>query len=931
MMRRAISLILWCVLVLPAQAALLTENDTNVLLLMSYDPLFPSASDTVDIVRAELADVHLHVEFMDSKHHSDAEYLDSYHQLLQHKIHHDSRYDLVLAFDDNALRFIDHYRARLFSSTPVVFAGVSNAKLIRKVRKTGGYSGLYEALPLYEMVALIKRLYPDQDTLHIVADNKPTAHAQWQRMQEVALSLKLNLQLHSLEKLNWQQLVDNLNQLGQVPILALSAYEDVDSQTKEYGEALQFLSSRVKHGIMHLWRDGIEHGMLGGISIDNKLQARYAADIARRVLAGEDIDKIGVRWSVPAQTVFNHELFIRQGLDISVMPENTEWLSFAESFWARNKAVVFLMLSLAVFLGSVYFFYRGQVQRRLTSERLLDENTELLHNILNSLPDIIFYKNLDGVYQECNETAAKFMGYPAEKISGKTDYDIFDHEVADFFRKMDNEAVQAGRVKTNEEWVQGADGELLLLETQKRPLFDKHGKCTGLLGYSRDITEVRQSQKKLEHIAHHDALTNLPNRLLLSEQLEYALQLAKRSQSMLAVIFLDLDRFKDINDTIGHAIGDLLLKDVAQRLQSNIRESDICARLGGDEFVVVLTHIDDEKMVADKCEQLLKLISQPYSLQGHLVSVFASGGVSLFPAHGDSAESLIRDADAALHKAKELGRNRYCYFEAELSSNRYTRMTLEQDLRSALEAHQFTLAYQPQFRMGEKQPRRVEALLRWPHPIHGNISPHDFIPLAETSGLISELGYWVIRSACQQFLFWRNQGLQLDKLAINVSAIQINASFADEVAEILSYLKFDPHWLELEVTESLMMSSTTEVSQQVNQLREQGIEFSIDDFGTGYSSLSKIKSMPVTVLKIDQSFVRDINDDVNDYEIARAIILMARSLGLTVVAEGVETKEQENTLQRLGCEWVQGFYYAMPMDGEAFFRLYDRSHNNKDG
>jgi len=587
----------------------------------------------------------------------------------------------------------------------------------------------------------------------------------------------------------------------------------------------------------------------------------------------------------------------------------------------HSTCVVITLILLVLF--SVLFFWSGQQrQRRRTFERALNANTALTESMLNALPEIIFYKDNEGFYRYCNTRAAEFMGHPASELVGKNDFDVFDKQTALFFRKMDGEAKESGRTKINEEWVEGAGSNLCLLQTHKRPLYDPSGNCIGILGYCRDITEQRRSEENLQHIAHHDALTELPNRLRLSEYLGYALQMSKRDSQLLAVMFIDLDRFKEINDTLGHAIGDLLLKDVAQRLQGCVRESDICSRLGGDEFVLVLTQMDTRFAVERKCQQVLDTLAQPYQLQGHTVRVFASAGVSLFPDHGATAEQLIRDADTALQTAKGQGRNRFEFFHQALGNSRLSRRSLENDLRAAMRNNEFTLAYQPQFRLGEHSPRRIEALLRWSHPQRGHISPHDFIPIAETSGLIIELGLWIIETACQQFLSWRKQGLALERVAVNVSAMQFSATFSDELISLLQRMDFQPEWLELEVTESLMMSATTDVSQQLQCLHQLGIEFAIDDFGTGYSSLSKLKSLPLRVLKIDQSFVRDINDDINDYEIARAIILMARSLGLTVVAEGVENKEQEHTLKRLGCEWVQGFYYSAPMDAARFSRRY---------
>lgn len=592
-------------------------------------------------------------------------------------------------------------------------------------------------------------------------------------------------------------------------------------------------------------------------------------------------------------------------------------LVFSQHWLCLLSSVLLLLL-----FSGLFFWAGKQVQRRKASERLVDSKTELIRSMLNALPEIIFYKDKNGIYQHGNTRFSDFMGSRVDDLIGKNDFEIFDHETSRFFRQMDREAIDAGRPKINEEWVEGGDGNHRLMETHKCPLYDHNGECIGILGYARDITQQRQSEENLQHIAYHDPLTNLPNRLRLAERLDYALQLSKRDSELLAVIFLDLDRFKHINDTLGHAIGDILLKDVAQRLRDNVRDSDICARLGGDEFVVVLTQMNSRVEIENKCQQLLEAVAQPYQLQNHQVSVFTSAGISYFPDHASTTDQLLRDADAALQAAKGEGRNRYYVFHEELSQTQHSYRSLEQDMRMALDRGEFSLVYQPQFRLGETHPRRVEALVRWSHPYRGGISPHDFIPIAETSGLMSELGLWIIETACLQFLSWKKQGVPLDRIAVNVSAMQFSAQFADQIITLLQRLEFDPQWLELEVTESLMMSVTTEVSQQLQRLHEIGIEFAIDDFGTGYSSLSKIKALPLNVLKIDQSFVRDINDDVNDYEIARAIILMAKSLGLTVIAEGVENREQEQTLKRLGCEWVQGFYYSAPMDASRFFRRY---------
>ena len=584
--------------------------------------------------------------------------------------------------------------------------------------------------------------------------------------------------------------------------------------------------------------------------------------------------------------------------------------------WLLSHSVPVLWVWIALLPSIVLLAVLVLVRLRSERDR---QRLALLDNIIDSMPDVVFLKDLDGVYRIANQRARSgLMSDPLDK----TDFEIFEPAVARRHRDVDLETVRQGKGQRNEEWISTREGKKVLLETCKTPLFNNVGRCIGVLGISRDITELRKAQNNLEHIAHHDSLTGLANRTLLSKKFDFALRLARRRDEPLAVIFLDLDRFKDINDTLGHDVGDLLLQEVALRLRRNLRDSDLCARLGGDEFILVLPQLGDRDELQRKVGQLLKVVSRPYEIKGHVLTVFASAGISIFPEHGREVETLIRHADAALHQAKENGRNGSFFYERSLTDSLYSRMTMEPDLRHALEQQQFSMVYQPQFRMGEQRPRRVEALMRWQHPRRGYVSPLEFIAIAETTGMIIDIGEWAMENACRQFLSWREQGVRLDKIAINVSAIQINSGFADRTLLLLKELDFDPYWLELEITETAMMSGIVEVTRQINQLRAYGVEFSIDDFGTGYSSLSKIKSMPVSLLKIDQSFVRDINDDINDYEIARAVILMAKSLGLTVVAEGVENQAQESTLQRLGCDWVQGYLYGVPLSGADFVDTY---------
>ncbi|GGY50649.1 hypothetical protein GCM10011297_24400 [Bacterioplanes sanyensis] len=896
----------------------------RVLLLLSYDPLFPTSHLIIDTVRQTLEQeskrpLQLYVEFLYSKHNNQPAYLKQALELLRQR-RSLSTYDLIMTVDDNALRLVHDHARTQFPNTPVVFLGVNDAELIRLVRGDGGFTGQFEGLPAAEFMAWYRSLFLQQP-LRVLVDGRPTGQADLEQIQVAARSVGIPLKLLSLEQLSWQQLQQQLANSNH-PLLVVSAYRDRLEHDKSFAESLRFVATATAAPLLHMYAHGIGDGMLGGVVVDHQQHAQLAARQALAILSGQSANGTAVNWQTPQRLLVDLPLFQKYGLNTSVMPAHIEWLNNPQQRWqALNRWLLAAsLLALLLLLPLAWLGWQWQRSRLIAADSLKQQ--QQLRQSLDALDDLVYVKDQDGHYRFCNLAAGQFLGRDTEQLLGRTDLQLFSAAQAQQFRQFDTDVMSGQQRITLDEWVQDASGRLTLLQTTKTPWLNDSGQPCGVIGVARDVTELRKSQQDLEHMAHHDGLTGLPNRTLLQQRLTYALQLANRNGEQVAVIYIDLDRFKEINDTLGHAIGDLLLKDVAQRLHNNVRESDICARLGGDEFVLVLTQLDDASHIQDKCQGLLQALAQPYSLQGHLLSVFASAGVSLFPQHGEQVDALLAHADTALNQAKTAGRNRCCLYEPAQDGGQHQRANLEQDLRQAIVQQQLSLVYQPQFRLGDSHPKRAEALLRWPHQIHGNIAPNDFIPLAETSGLMADIGLWTLEQACRQFLTWRQQGLTLEKIAVNVSALQIDGHFAARIEQILQSLQFQPEWLELEVTESVMMSTTTEVSQQVEALRQLGIDFAIDDFGTGYSSLSKIKSMPVRALKIDQSFIAGLSHDVSDYEIVRAIVLMAKSLDMLVIAEGVESATQVDTLQRLGCEWMQGYYFAHPMSGDEFLQHY---------
>ncbi|SHJ84335.1 PAS domain S-box-containing protein/diguanylate cyclase (GGDEF) domain-containing protein [Malonomonas rubra DSM 5091] len=464
-------------------------------------------------------------------------------------------------------------------------------------------------------------------------------------------------------------------------------------------------------------------------------------------------------------------------------------------------------------------------------------------------------------------------------------------------------------------------GELRVYELVASPYLAEDGSLLGIVESSRDITDrlsmekdIAERDDQLEFLTHHDPLTNLPNRLRANDRLRHAMDKSRRSATQIALLFLDLDRFKNFNDSLGHASGDEILCEVAERLRKQVRESDTIARLGGDEFLVILEELKDAVGAATLAQKIQGALTEPIRIGGQDLPLTVSIGISTYPGDASNAEELLKCAEVAMYRAKEQGRNSYQFYTPDMNAHSHERLLLEADLRKALEQNQLVLHYQPQYELASGRVVGVEALVRWQHPEKGLISPNDFIPLAEETGLIVPLGEWVLKTACQQAVSWQSGGLIDLKIAVNVSARQFRQSgFLDSVNRILNETGLPPRWLELEITESTVMKNVSGTIKIMNQLHRQGISLAIDDFGTGYSSLSYLKRFPLSKLKIDSSFIADITHSANDLSIAKSIVALAETMQMDVLAEGVERQEQQELLQKMGCGYGQGFLFSRPL------------------
>jgi diguanylate cyclase (GGDEF)-like protein/PAS domain S-box-containing protein len=640
-------------------------------------------------------------------------------------------------------------------------------------------------------------------------------------------------------------------------------------------------------------------------------------------------------------------LFVQQGTHSSVLQPIKEGNQTIAVFYMESAHELPQLQRTVAELDTVWSFssllirqvidmwrHEEQAERFRIAEQALWASETYLNAILRYSPALISVKDLDGNVVLASEHFKQMALIDETGFVGKNVFDVYPKDVAQSMWEIDKATKTKQQTYEVELDLMHKDGSIHTYLIVKFPLRSKENKVFGVCTIGTDISErklaenaLREQQSRLNYMAFHDSLTSLPNRSLFYDRIYHGLARARRAESKVALMLLDIDRFKNINDSLGHDAGDILLKAIAMRLNEGVRDMDTVARLGGDEFVVVLEGIHDMDDVVFVANKLLATLSRPLEISGHSISTTVSIGVSIFPEDGSDTDELLKNADIAMYKAKEAGKNNCQFYTKGMNATAVNYLLLENDLRRAVEQQQLVLYYQPQVDLRTGEMMGVEALVRWQHPDRGLVSPAHFIPLAEETGLIVPIGEWVLREACRQQKIWLDANKFVGKIAVNLSPRQFHQkNFPGKVEAILKETGLEAKYLELEITESCAMEHAGETINQLNQLKQMGMFLAIDDFGTGYSSLAYLQRFPIQKLKIDRSFINDIHDDDNDAAIAKSIIGLAHNMQMRVVAEGVENEQQADWLRDKGCDQAQGFFYAKPMTAK---QLENHFHNGR--
>jgi len=592
----------------------------------------------------------------------------------------------------------------------------------------------------------------------------------------------------------------------------------------------------------------------------------------------------------------------------------TEGISYSTLF--KYSALILL----------VFCFFAFWVYSLRKAAQAQKESENRLQAILDHSPIGIWFSNTRGQYQFANKTFCDALGITeAQLLTTKNLANLVGKPLANQLISSNQACLAQSTPYLSYESVLFADGKIHDLEITKNKTHNNSGEVIGIIGTSIDVTEKKKNDTLIAHQANFDQLTQLPNRRMFQDQLEHQLRQAHREKQLLGLLFIDLDHFKEINDTLGHDIGDQLLVEASQRIKSCIRESDMVARLGGDEFTVILSDLHNESSIERVTTAIITALSQPFQLKQQHSFISASIGITLYPNDGETVTQLLQNADQAMYQAKEMGRNRYKYFTQSMQDAAQRHLQIVNDLRIAISEQQFQLHYQPIVNLITGEIHKAEALIRWIHPVHGMINPADFIPIAEDSGLIIEIGDWVFKEAARQAKQWQQSLGKKIQISINESPIQFQAKTnANAWIDYLKELNLLGESIVIEITEGLLMESSTHIQQQLLDYSDANIQVSMDDFGTGYSSLAYLNKFDIDYLKIDQSFTRNLAPGSHDMVLSEAIIVMAQKLGLKVIAEGIETEEQRQLLLKAGCDFGQGYLFSKPVPAEEFITLLDQ-------
>jgi len=876
--------------------------------------------------------------------------------------------NIIYVTDDNGYLFARDQLSKLYPDVPVIFSGVNDYGILDQIESMP-IRGVFEKKEISQNLNLIRDLEKKNAEIVFIGDGSNTYDA---------IEAEIKRQLVDHTEINPVFLVhDNIDELIEalrehtyryIFLTTIGGIKSANGSVLNPLDITEDIAAAADYIIITMEDAYFTNGVLGGYVTNGKLQGEVAAELALQLQSGASIDQIGNVTQSPNRYIFDQTELVRRNIKLpETVSENSLFYRIPPTFYERYRLMILISLA---FLGALVAFLIGSIIisriRKIRKERYREElRTSQLERYQNALIKWSGTSHAD--IREAFSNAAEISSATLEvKRVSIWLYNDARSGIECHALYVDGEGHSSGVVLLREDYpsyFEAMDsGRRLIIEDARtnpvtRELVDPYmlerdiysmldvpiiydGKCIGVvchehtgslrkwtveeqefcaliggdISLSLEVDRRKSIEKNLEYHAFHDALTDLPNRALVLDRIDQAIRHARRERTLVAVLFLDLDNFKHVNDSFGHSVGDRVLITTASRLNSVLRDTDTVSRLGGDEFTILLDEFEKVDDLNDIAGKLLKVIQEPIMIDGNELAISTSIGISLFPDDGRNAETLLRNADAAMYRAKEKGRNSFEFYTEDMTARALDKIRMIASLKRAIEQDEFEVYYQPQVDIKEKRLIGLEALVRWNHPEQGLLSPAVFLPTAEESGLLVALDRWVMRRSLHQLNAWTEAGLEIGRLSLNLTMQQIDhPDFLEFLMQMMQETKCQGKSLAFEITEGQLMKNPQRTVDVLDRIAELGIKISVDDFGTGYSSLAYLKKLPVDILKIDREFIRDIPGDEDDSSIVRSVIAMAQSLKIEVLAEGVETAEQLDFLGREGCNLIQGYYFSRPV------------------
>ncbi|SHK14166.1 PAS domain S-box-containing protein/diguanylate cyclase (GGDEF) domain-containing protein [Geosporobacter subterraneus DSM 17957] len=941
------------------------DRPKNVLLINSYHKGFTWTDDITDAITKTFKDgslkIDLSVEYMDWKNFPKIQNLNLFDQTISYK-YKNKVIDLIITSDDAALNYVLANRDKLFKNVPIVFSGIYTDTAKGYMEQNKNITGVAEKINPKGTIAVALNVNPNLQKIYVFHDNTESGIQAFHDVIKGVRELDRDLDVISLSSMSHSDIISGGLKLSQDSIILMTTFvRDIEGRTMEMEEWVNLLSKNTSVPVYDLYEMGIGHGSVGGSVVSGTLEGEEAANIAIRILAGEDISHIPLREREITMLKFDYNQLYAFSIPVSKLPKDSIIINKPFSFYEVYKRLVWtvliIFLLMAVFIVILYTNIR---QRKKAEKDLLYSHEELssLYEELAASEEELRVQNqlleenrneiqqseerYKLVFEASNEGLWELDTTTNEMFFSERWYDIFDSISRDkkishfdswlaLIHPEDRDrassalaSLKTGKSKKYEcEYrVQNKNGEYQWVFSKGIALRDENNNIKRMAGSHTNIHERKLQQEKIKQLAYYDPLTGLPNRTFLSYKLHSILRIAKENGEKGAVIFIDIDNFKMINDAFGHTFGDMLLKHIGERLKEKVRQDVHIGRLGGDEFLILFEAAKQDEMIEGLAKEIIECFAEDFIVEEKKLHITTSIGIAKYPGDGDTPDDLLKNADTAMYRAKYEGKNRYRFFEKSMNEDLAQKMLLQNSLRNALERNEFVLYYQPEVDTFSKSIYGFEALIRWISPEHGFVSPLKFIHILEETGMIVEVGKWVFKNACE---FARK--INIDEanriiVSINVSPIQLmHNDFVEDVKDIIASTEISPELIGFEITETALMESFAENIDKLYKLRALGVMIILDDFGTGYSSLNYLRKMPIDILKIDKSFVDDLNSEEGK-PLAESIVALAHSIGLKVVAEGVETEDQFNILQKYKCDLIQGYLISKPVPQEETLKLF---------